>query len=105
MLCLFVCKMFLKNIYDIFQCLVGAKIMVNENHFSFDHKSKSLFNFWKVIYGFKNRKLFFGFKLFINLARTFIGIKSVQLESGRIRLDFGQLGGHLAKQVGFQPCR
>jgi hypothetical protein len=30
---------------------VGAKIMINENHFQFDRKS--FFNFWKMIYGFK----------------------------------------------------
>jgi hypothetical protein len=35
---------------------------------------KSLFNFWKKIYSFENRKLFSGFKLFI-LACTFVGIR------------------------------
>jgi hypothetical protein len=46
--------------------------MVNENHFQFD--CKSLFNFWKTIYGFENCKSFSEFKLFI-LARTFVGIR------------------------------
>jgi hypothetical protein len=42
----FVCfgvKCFLKNIFGIFWCLVGTKIMVNENHFQFDRKI--FFNF------------------------------------------------------------
>jgi hypothetical protein len=30
--------------------LIGAKIIVNGNHFQFDRKS--FFNFWKTIYGF-----------------------------------------------------
>jgi hypothetical protein len=42
--------------------------MVNENYFRFDRKA--FFNFWKKIYGFKNRKSFSEIKLFI-LARTF----------------------------------
>jgi hypothetical protein len=42
--------------------------MVNENYFRFDRKN--LFNFWKTIYGFKNRKSFSEIKLFI-LVRTF----------------------------------
>jgi hypothetical protein len=50
------------------RCLVGAKIMVNENHFRFDRKT--FFNFWKTIYGFKNRKLISKVKLFV-LVRTF----------------------------------
>jgi len=37
--------------------------MVNENHFRFDRKS--FFNFWKTIYGFKNRKSFSEIKLFV----------------------------------------
>jgi hypothetical protein len=40
----------------------------DENHFRFDHKT--LFNFWKTIYGFKNCKSFFEIKLFV-LAHTF----------------------------------
>jgi hypothetical protein len=43
--------------------LVRVKIMVNENHFRFDRKT--FFNFWKTIYGFKNRKSFFEIKLFV----------------------------------------
>jgi hypothetical protein len=50
---------------------MGAKIMVNVNYFQFDRKI--FFNFLKTIYGFKNRKLFSGFKLF-TLVRTFVGI-------------------------------
>jgi hypothetical protein len=46
-------------------------MIVIENDFQFDRKN--LFNFWKTIYGFQNRKLFSGFKLFI-LACTFVGI-------------------------------
>jgi hypothetical protein len=42
--------------------------MVNENHFWFDRKS--FFNFWKLIYGFKNRKLFSEIILFV-IARSF----------------------------------
>jgi hypothetical protein len=42
--------------------------MVNENHFRFDRKS--FFNFWKTIYGFKNRKSFFEIKLLV-LAHMF----------------------------------
>jgi hypothetical protein len=42
--------------------------MVNENHFQFDRIT--FFNFWKTIYGFKNRKSFFEIKLFI-FTRTF----------------------------------
>jgi len=61
-------KWFLENDFGILRCLVGAKIMVNENHFRFDHKS--FFNFWKTIYGFKNRKSFFKIILFI-VAHTF----------------------------------
>jgi len=45
--------------------------MVNKNHFQFDRKS--FFNFWKIIYSFKNRKLFSEFKSFI-LAGIFVGI-------------------------------
>jgi hypothetical protein len=45
-----------------------VKIIVNENHFRFDFKT--YFNFWKTIYGFKNRKSFFEIKLFV-IARTF----------------------------------
>jgi hypothetical protein len=44
-------KCFLENIFGIFQFLVGAKKMVNGNNFQFDRKS--LFNFWKTIYGSK----------------------------------------------------
>jgi hypothetical protein len=68
-------RCFLKNIFSIFQCLVAAKIIVNKNNFQFDRKS--LFNFWKTIYSFQNRKLFSKFKLFI-LARTFVGIRHCQ---------------------------
>jgi len=50
--------------------------MVNGNHFQFDRKS--LFNFLKTIYGFKNCNSFFGFKLFI-LASTFVGIHHCQV--------------------------
>jgi hypothetical protein len=50
---------------------VGAKLMVNGNHFQFDRKI--FFNFWKTIYGFENRKSFFGFKFF-TLMRMFVGI-------------------------------
>jgi flagellar assembly factor FliW len=46
--------------------------MVNGNHFQFDRKI--FFNFRKTIYGFENRKSFFGFKLF-TLAHTFVGIR------------------------------
>jgi hypothetical protein len=46
-------------------------MMVNGNHFQFDRKR--LFNFWKTIYGFKNRKSFFELKLFI-FACTFVRI-------------------------------
>jgi hypothetical protein len=42
--------------------------MVNENHFQFARKT--FFNFWKTIYGFKNRKSFSEIKLFV-LAHTF----------------------------------
>jgi len=31
-------KYFLKNVFGILRCLVGAKIIINENHFQFDHK-------------------------------------------------------------------
>jgi hypothetical protein len=59
-----------------FRCLVQPKMMVNGNHFQFDHKSLS--NSEKTIYGFKNRKSFFSrFKLFI-LADTFMGIRHRQ---------------------------
>jgi hypothetical protein len=51
-------------------------MIVNRNHFLFDRKS--LFNFLKIIYGFKNRKLFSEFKLFI-LARMFVGICYCQI--------------------------
>jgi len=54
-----------------FQCLVQCKMMVNENHFQFDRKS--ILNFWKTIYSFKNRKSFCGFILFI-LAGMFVRI-------------------------------
>jgi hypothetical protein len=54
--------------FGILRCLVGARIMVNENHFRFDRKS--FFNFWKTIYGFKNRKSFFEIILFV-LSCTF----------------------------------
>jgi len=37
--------------------------MVNENHFRFDRKN--FFNFWKTIYGFKNRKSFSEIKLLV----------------------------------------
>jgi hypothetical protein len=56
-------KYFSENVFGIFWCLVGAKIMVNRNHFLFNRKS--LFNLRKTIYGFQNRKSFSGFKLFI----------------------------------------
>jgi hypothetical protein len=59
-----------KNIFGIFQCLVGVKIMVNGNYFQFDHKI--YFNFLETIYSFENRKSFSGFKLFI-LACMFVG--------------------------------
>jgi hypothetical protein len=49
-----------------------VKMMVNRNHFQFDRKS--LFNFLKMIYDFKNHKLFSGFKIFI-FAGTFVGIR------------------------------
>jgi hypothetical protein len=58
----------MENDFGILRCLVGAKIMVNENHFQFD--GKNFFNFWKTIYSFKNRKSFYEIKLFI-FARTF----------------------------------
>jgi hypothetical protein len=58
----------MENDFDILWCLVRAKIMVNENHFRFDRKT--FFNFWKTIYGFKNRKSFSKIKLFA-LARMF----------------------------------
>lgn len=45
--------------------------MVNGNHLQFDRKI--FFNFWKTIYDFENRKLFFEFKLF-TLTRMFVGI-------------------------------
>jgi hypothetical protein len=61
-------KWFLENDFGILWCLVGVKMMVNEKHFWFDYKT--FFNFWKTIYGFKNRKSFFKIKLFV-LARTF----------------------------------
>jgi hypothetical protein len=32
-------KCFLKNVFGILRYLVGAKIMINENHFQFDRKS------------------------------------------------------------------
>jgi hypothetical protein len=64
-------KYFMDNIFCILRCLVQPKIMVNGNHFQFD--CKSLFNFWKTIYGFKNHKSFSKFKLFI-LVGTFVGI-------------------------------
>jgi hypothetical protein len=53
--------------------------MANENHFRFD--CKCLFNFWKTIYGFKNRKSFFEIKLFV-LARTF-DIRLFEFGNGR----------------------
>jgi hypothetical protein len=46
--------------------------MVNRNYFQFN--SKNFFYFWKTIYGFENRKSFFGFKLFIFI-RTFVRIR------------------------------
>jgi hypothetical protein len=46
-------------------------MIVNGNHFQFD--CKSLFNFWKTNYNFKNHKSFSEFKLFI-IAGTFMGI-------------------------------
>jgi hypothetical protein len=52
-------------------CLVGAKVMVNINHFKFDHKS--FFNFWNMIYSFENCKSFFEFKLFV-LAGTLVEV-------------------------------
>lgn len=73
-LCLLLCfgyKMFSEKYFCHFRCLVGVKLMVNENHFQFDRKS--LFDFWKTIYSFENHKLFSGFK-FLILARTFVGI-------------------------------
>jgi hypothetical protein len=42
--------------------------MVNKNYFKFD--CKSFFKFWKTIYYFENRKLFYEIKLFV-LTRTF----------------------------------
>jgi hypothetical protein len=32
-----------KNIFGISQCLVGAKIIVNENHFKFNFKTSLIF--------------------------------------------------------------
>jgi hypothetical protein len=64
-------KCFLKNYFGIFRRLVGAKIIVSENYFQFDRKS--LFNFWKMIYGFEYRKSFSEFKHFI-LASRFVRI-------------------------------
>jgi hypothetical protein len=49
--------------------------MVNENHFQFDRKH--FFNFWKMIYGFKNRKSFSELKPFI-LPYMFVGIRHCQ---------------------------
>jgi hypothetical protein len=81
MLRLFGVKWFLENNFGILRCLVGAKIMVNENHFRFDRKT--FFNFWKTIYNFKNRKSFSKIKLFV-LAYTF----DIRLpESGQIWPD------------------
>jgi hypothetical protein len=69
----------MENDFGILRCLVGAKIMVNENHFRFDHKT--FFNFWKTIYSFKNRKSFSEIKLSV-LAHMF----NIQLlESGNGR--------------------
>jgi hypothetical protein len=53
--------------------------MVNENHFRFDRKN--FFNFWKTIYGFKNRKSFSEIKLFI-IVRTF-DIRLLESGNGR----------------------
>jgi len=50
-------------------------MVVNINYFQFD--LKSLFNFLKTIYDFKNRKLFYGFKLFI-LASMFVEIRHLR---------------------------
>lgn len=72
-------KWFLKNNFSILRCLVRAKIMVNENHFRFHRKT--LFNFLKMIYSFKNRKLFSEIILFV-LARTF-GIRLSEFGNGR----------------------
>jgi len=48
MLRLFQRKMFSEKDFGIFWYLVGAKIMVNKNHFQFNRKS--FFNFWKMIH-------------------------------------------------------
>jgi hypothetical protein len=53
--------------------------MVNENHFRFDRKT--FFNFWKTIYGFKNRKSFSEIKLFI-LTSTF-DIQMPEFDNGQ----------------------
>jgi hypothetical protein len=50
-------KSFLKNVFSIFRCLVGEKIMVNKNYFQFD--SKSLFNFLKTVNRFLDLKSLF----------------------------------------------
>jgi hypothetical protein len=71
MLFFFWYKIFFEKYFGIFECLVRAKIMINENYFQFDHKS--IFNFLKMIYAFKNRKLFSEFKLFI-FSRMFVKI-------------------------------
>ena len=51
--------MVFKNDFQILLCLLQRKIVVNIKYFSFDRKF--FFNFQKIVYSFKNRKLFFNF--------------------------------------------
>jgi hypothetical protein len=70
MLRLFGSKIFSIKYFLYFLMFVQREIMVNGNHFQFNRKN--LFNFWKTIYSFKNRKSCFRFKLFI-LSYMFVG--------------------------------
>jgi hypothetical protein len=128
MLYLFGSKIFSRKYFLYFLMFVQRKIRVNENHFQFNRKN--LFNFWKTIYGFKNRNRFldlnssfFQTRLWksvtsghwsLLVARIYsrrspnFGIRSPDFVAGNRRQnpanpDSGKIGQNLATAVGFWP--